>query len=207
MSQIFTETIARAIGDYRFMLRRHLDQVERRKKLAELNLKDTSIFNCSVKLYETAWKIVEDIESHVDTPSSYYAYSGIIEFGKFLREYLSKYEIENGQLVHSAQKASKMMIQAIQYLSLPPEQLNTQVTERLNQCSEVVAKYGSDEQKNMYEGTLEQQLIIQREFFSPIYDYFQKLLENDETDDGGGDNVVNLSSRTYNVLDSAEAVN
>ena len=180
MSQIFTETIARAIADYRFLLRRHLDQVERRKKLAELNLKDASIFNCSVKLYETAWKIVEDIENHVNTPSSYYAYSGIAEFGKFLKEYLSKYEIENGQLVHSAQKASKMMIQAIQYLSLPAEQLSTQVAERLNQCSEVVVKYGSDEQKNMYEGTLEQQLIVQREFFSPIYDYFQVLLEKDE---------------------------
>ena len=65
-------------------------------------------------------------------------------------------------------------------------------------------KYGSDEQKNMYEGTLEQQLIVQREFFSPIYDYFQVLLEKDEDDNN---NVVNLSPRTYNVLDSVEAVN
>lgn len=204
MSQIFIETVARAIGDYRFMLRRHLDQVARRKKLTELNLKDTSLFDNSIKLYEVAWKIVHDIENNVDVPSSYYSYSGIAEFGKFLREYLSKYEIENGQLVHSAQKASKMMIQAIQFLSLPKEQLTPKITERLNQCSEVVAKYGSDEQKNMYEGTLEQRLIVQREFFSPIYDYFQKLLERDEHESSG---VVNLNTRTYNVLDTVEAVN
>ena len=204
MSQIFIETVARAIGDYRFMLRRHLDQVERRKKLTELNLKDASLFNSAIKLYEVAWKIVEDIEGSIDMPSSYYAYSGIIEFGKFLREYLSKYEIEEGRLVHSAQKASKMMIQAIQFLSLPEEQLTPKVTERLNQCSEVVAKYGSDEQKNMYEGTLEQRLIVQRDFFAPIYDYFQQLLESDEGDSG---DIVNLSALKYNVLDTAEAVN
>lgn len=204
MSQIFIETVARAIGDYRFMLRRHLNQVDRRKKLAELNLKDPTLFDSAIKLYEIAWKIVEDIESNIDMPSSYYAYSGIAEFGKFLKEYLSKYEIEEGRLVHSAQKASKMMIQAIQILSLPVEQLTSKVTERLNQCSEIVAKYGSDEQKNMYEGTLEQHLIMKRDFFAPIYDYFQKLLENDE---GNSDSIVNLSSLKYNVLDTAEAVN
>lgn len=204
MSQIFIETVARAIGDYRFMLRRHLDQVERRKKLAELNLKDPTLFESALKLYEVAWKIVEDIENNIDTPSSYYAYSGVSEFGKFLKEYLSKYEIEEGRLVHSAQKASKIMIQAIQILSLPAEQLTPKITEKLNQCSEVVVKYGSDEQKNMYEGTLEQRLIVHRDFFAPIYDYFQKLLENDENDRGG---IVNLSSLKYNVLDTAEAVN
>ena len=85
MSQLFVETIARAISDYRYLLRRHLDQVERRKKLAELDLKDPAIFNSAKKLYEIAWGIVHDIEKNTQTPLGYYGYSGIAEFGKYLR--------------------------------------------------------------------------------------------------------------------------
>lgn len=180
MSQIFIETIARAISDYRFMLRRHLSQTERRKKLAELNLKDPTIFDSPVKLFEVATRIVDDIEASVELPQSYYAYSGIAEFGKYLKEYLAKYEIENGRLVHCAQKASKAMIQAIQLIGLPEQRLNADTAAKLNNCSNQVVKYGSQEQIDMYEGTLEQKLITHRAFFTPIYDHFQSLLQVEE---------------------------
>lgn len=182
MSQIFIETIARAISDYRFMLRRHLGQAERRKKLAELNLKDPTIFDSPVKLFEVATNIVSDIETSVELPQSYYAYSGIAEFGKYLKEYLSKYEVENGHLVHFAQKASKVMIKAIQLIALPEQRLTPDVAKKLNQCSDEVVKYGSEEQVDMYEATLEQKLITHREFYTPVYDYFQSLIQ----DEGAG---------------------
>lgn len=182
MSQIFIETIARAISDYRFMLRRHLSQAERRKKLAELNLKDPTIFDSPVKLYEVATNIVNDIEASVELPQSYYAYSGIAEFGKYLKEYLSKYEVENGHLVHFAQKASKVMIKAIQLVALPDQRLTADVAKKLNQCSEQVVKYGSEEQIDMYEATLEQRLITNREFYTPIYDYFETLIQPEENE-------------------------
>lgn len=180
MSQIFVETIAKAISDYRFMLRRHLNQVDRRKKLTELNLKDSAIFDSEIKLYQIAWQIVHDIENSVKLPTSYYAYSGMAEFAKFLKEYLNKYEIENGQLVHCAQKASKGMIQAIQYMSIAAEKLDNDIAKKLFECNELVVKYGSDEQKDMYEGSLEQKLISQRDFFTPVYDHFQSLLAGNE---------------------------
>ena len=195
MSQIFIETIARAIGDYRFMLRRHLSQADRRKKLAELNLKDPTIFDSAVKLHVVATSIVNDIETNIELPTSYYAYSGMAEFSKFLKDYLKKYEVENGRLVHSAQKASKMMIQAIQYISLPDERLTPDIAEKLNQCSTVVAQHGSEEQQDMYEGTLEQKLITQRAFYTPIYDYYQSLLM-DEGGSGDAENAVDMSVRS-----------
>ena len=182
MSQIFVETIAKAISDYRFMLRRHLSQTERRKKLAELNLKDPTIFDSPVKLYEVAMNIVNDIEANVELPQSYYAYSGIAEFGKYLKQYLSKYEVENGHLVHFAQKASKVMIKAIQLIALPEQRLTADIATKLNQCSEQVVKYGSEEQIDMYEATLEQKLITNREFYTPIYDYFQNLIQDEATE-------------------------
>ncbi len=178
MSQIFIETIARAISDYRFLLRRHLKQAERRQKLAELNLKDPTIFDSAEKLYNIAWNIVNDIEGSVEMPTGYYSYSGIVEFGKYLREYLESYFIENGRLVHSAQKASKVMIQAIQLMGLSEELFTADVADKLNRCNDIVVQYGSDEQKDMYETMLEQKLITHREFYTPIYDYFQQLLES-----------------------------
>lgn len=185
MSQIFVETIARAIGDYRFMLRRHLDQAERRKKLAELNLKDPSIFDSPLRLYEVANNIVRDIEANINLPTSYYAYSGMAEFAKFLKEYLNKYEIENGRLVHSAQKASKAMLDAIQLMALPEERLTTEVTSKLNYCCEIIVNYGSDEQIDLFEGSLEQKLITNRIFYTPIYDHFQLLQQGDSISSGG----------------------
>ncbi len=179
MSQIFIETIARAISDYRFMLRRHLSQSERRKKLAELNLKDPSIFDSPVKLFAVATQIVNDIETNVELPQSYYAYSGMAEFGKYLKEYLAKYEVEDGRLVHFAQKASKAMIQAIQLVALPEQRLTVEIEQKLNRCSDAVVKYGSQEQIDMYEGTLEQKLITHRDFFTPVYDYFERLIQNE----------------------------
>jgi len=183
MSQIFIETIARAISDYRFMLRRHLNQAERRKKLAELNLKDPTIFDSPIKLFEVATQIVKDIELSVELPQSYYAYSGMAEFAKYLKEYLSKYEIENGRLVHCAQKASKAMIEAIQLTALPEQRLTVKVADSLNHCSDIVVQYGSEEQVDMYEGTLEQKLITHRDFYTPIYDYFQSLINADSAGD------------------------
>ena len=177
MSQIFIETVARAIGDYRFLLRRHLKQSsERQDKLNKLNLKDPTLFDNAKRLYDTAWDIVRDIEANTDQPSGYYAYSGIAEFGKFLKEYLAEYEVNGDVLVHSAQKASKEIIQAIQLMSLPTDKLNATVGEKLYHCNKTVAKYGTDDQQDIYESALEKQLIVRREYFMPIYEHFQLML-------------------------------
>lgn len=180
MSQIFIETVARAIGDYRFLLRRHLKQPERRQKLAELNLRDPALFEDAVRLYQVAWGIVRDIENSVEQPTGYYAYSGVAEFGRFLREYLEEYEVENDHLVHNAQRASQAIIKAIQCLALPDAQLTASADTTLRHCNALIAKYGTEEQHDMYESALEKQLILRREFFTPIYDHFQSLFAEDE---------------------------
>lgn len=187
MSQIFIETVARAIGDYRFLLRRHLKQPERRQKLAELNLKDPSLFEDAVRLYQVAWGIVRDIENSVEQPTGYYAYSGVAEFGRFLREYLEEYEVEGDRLVHNAQRASQAIIKAIQCLALPDAQLTASAGATLRQCNTLIVKYGVEEQHDMYESALEKQLILRRAFFTPIYDHFQSLLVDDEGEPASGE--------------------
>jgi len=190
MSQIFTETIARAISDYRSLLRRHLKQPERRKKLAELNLKDSTLFESAERLYVVAWSIVKDIETSVDQPTGYYAYSGMAEFGKFLREYLSEYELEDGRLLHLAQKASKEIIKAIQYMSTSDERFTSDVVVGLNRCSRVVLSCGSQEQRDLYESALERQFLLRRALFTPVYNYFQSLLEDEAAVGTGGNSSV-----------------
>ncbi len=197
MSTIFIETMSKAISDYRYLLRRYLSQVERVTKLTQLNLRNPELYTNSITLYKTAWAIVEDIQLNLKNHSSgYYTYSGISHFANYLRDYLQHYEIEHGKVVHRAQKASRAIIDAIQLLSLPKEKLNELVAKKFALYSDLIASYGSDEQHELYRGSLDRQYEHNPEFFGQILHYFDQqirqakekkqadfnaTLENDET--------------------------
>src|SRR5688572_20276177 len=107
MSSIFVETISKAISDYRQLLRRHLPQSDRMVKLMALNLKEPD-YDDHIALYLTARQIVQDIEINLDSgPKNYYTYSGIDNFCRYLKKFLSNYIIEENQIIHRAQKASR----------------------------------------------------------------------------------------------------
>ena len=63
---IFAETIAAAIKEYRFYLRKTMKQADRMAKLAELKLKDVNIYSGDVVLYQTAQAIVADIQHNMN---------------------------------------------------------------------------------------------------------------------------------------------
>jgi len=85
MSSIFVETISKAISDYRQLLRRYLPHADRMMKLIELGLKQPNYKN-DIMLYRTAQRIIQDIDANLDHAStSYYAYSGINSFGRYLK--------------------------------------------------------------------------------------------------------------------------
>ncbi len=83
---IFSETMIKAISDYRLLLRKHLHQVERMMKLQKLNLRSSDIYESDLMLYETGKVIVADIEMNMAMSSSgYYSYSGIQQFCIYLK--------------------------------------------------------------------------------------------------------------------------
>ncbi len=155
---IFSETMTKAIGDYRFLLRRYLDQVERMTKLQKLNLRDAEIYDSELALFETGKAIIADIkENMINTPgvrNRYYSYSGIGQFCEYLEEYLNNYEIEGDQVVHRGQKASRALLKSIQLAAMPREILNEKIANELVECNKTIVECGSKEQWDLQLETL-----------------------------------------------------
>lgn len=173
---IFSETITKAISDYRGLLRKQLNQVERMMKLQQLNLKNPEIYKSDVGLYQIASNIVMDIETTMaNKPKGYYSYSGIDQFCQYLKEYLQDYEVDGQQVVHRARRASKAMLEAIQLMSLSKDRLDAAISERLFACNQVVADFGSLEQWKVYEQALSQQQVTNPEFYTKMRMHFESV--------------------------------
>lgn len=182
MSSLFAETVTKAISVYRQLLRRYLPQVQRVRKLAQLKLKDPSTYETEVSLYHAAKLIVKDIEDNMEIPEQgYYSYSGIATFCDYLKEYLSKYEIEGNQVAHRAQRASRALIQAIQLVGLPTQRLDDSIAKKLKHCNEIIANFGSDEQHRLHISTLERQRCINEDFYGVIIENFKQQMQQQKS--------------------------
>jgi hypothetical protein len=180
---IFSETMITAISHYRMLLRRHLTQVERMNKLHALKLKDSDSYASDVALYQIGIAIVKDMQENMQTATQgYYTYSGISEFCNYLKEYLEDYYIENEQVIHRAQKASRALMTAIQLSGLPREQLTDRIAKQFLDCNTTVAGFGSTEQCELQLHTLMRQQANNPGFYTRIIAHLESLLLNGRTE-------------------------
>ena len=174
---IFSETMSKVIADYRLLLRRHLDQVERMIKLQQLKLRDSDTYESDLLLYRAGVAIIADIEENMSIAAKgNYSYSGIGQFCEYLKEYLGNYYIENGQVVHRGQKASRALLVAIQLCALPRERLNESVTKRLFDCNKVIVEFGSSEQCDLQLQTLSRQQANNPGFYTRVIAHLESLM-------------------------------
>ena len=164
MSSIFSETMQKAIAKYRQLLRKFLPQAERVAKLQELGLKNSEMYTSELWLYDTGRKIVADVQNNLRPDNQgYYAYSGVEKFAGFLKEFLDNYEVEEDQVIHRAQIASRAMVKAIQLITLPRENLTENIEKELNALNHIIANYGSKDQKELHKTALQNILLRQQE--------------------------------------------
>lgn|SRR3990167_4944134 len=176
---LFSETMTKVIGDYRFLLRRHLPQAERMIKLQELKLKREDIYSSDIALFEAGTAIADDLEKNMlEKTSGYYAYSGIAEFCKYLKEFLSHYYVEKDQVVHRAQKASRALLQSIQLTALPRERLDETIAKTLANCNTTVAGFGSIEQCELQLQTLSRNQTQNPDFYADLIAQMESLMTN-----------------------------
>jgi len=175
---IFSETMMKAIGDYRFLLRRYLSQADRMATLHQLKLKDSDTYESDVALFEAGKAIIANIEANIAMPNqSYYSYSGIQQFCVYLKEYLENYLVDNkNQVVHRAQKASRALIEAIQLSALPQERLNDRIAKQLFECNMAVIDFGSEEQWELQRQTLVRQKENNPGFYAHIIAHLESLM-------------------------------
>ena len=174
---IFSETMVQAIGEYRGLLRRHLSQVERMMKLQQLGLRDSDLYENEVALYNTGLAIVEDMKANMAMNNpGYYSYSGVQQFCEHLQDYLSNYAVENDQIVHRAQKASRAVLDAVQWMSLPRDSLDDAVLKKFLECNKTVALNGSKEQCDLLLQTLSRQQMSNPGFYTRIIAHLESLI-------------------------------
>ena len=177
LDSMFVETLSRAISDYRQILKKYLTPAQRAVKIAELRLKDPTIFNDEPTLFLVVQDILRDIEKNIRVPNEgYYSYYGIIRFAKFLREYVDNYSIEGSHVIHKAQKASNLLIKIIQLLSLPGEQLTESIAEQILASHPLIIELSSKEQLTIYTNTLERLSDKNKTFYRKIVHDFRTRL-------------------------------
>ncbi len=182
MSSIFIDTMQKAIKKYRQLLRKFLPQAERISKLNKLQLKSAQLYTNDLWLYETGRRIVADIKDNLSPENQgYYSYSGVERFADYLKEFLDDYHIEDEQVVHRAQIASRAMVKAIQLITLPRENLTENIETELAKLNRVVAEYGSEEQKDLHKSALQNVLRRQQEenisFYKSVLTHFKEQVE------------------------------
>lgn len=186
MSSIFAETMQKAIQKYRQLLRKFLPQAERVGKLNALGLKNGQMYENELWLYETGYRIINDIKSNL-TPDTqgYYAYSGVEKFADFLKQFLDSYEVQGDHVIHRAQIASRAMVKAIQLITLPREHLTDDVEKELVTLNHTIASYGSKEQKELHRSALQNALRRQQEenigFYKSVLFNFKEQAQFQET--------------------------
>lgn len=178
MSSVFAEKITQYISDYRLLLRKSLNQVERMNRLKALDLKSVTIYSDDLSLYNTAWKILKDIESNGNIPDQgYYSYSGLEKFYTELKTFVEDYTVSDDRIIHRIQHTSNLLLEVIQMVSSPGFQHTDQLQDKLLECNKSVVCYGSDDQKQLYLGCLERLSSINRAIFTPVLDHFSEQLE------------------------------
>ena len=155
VDSLFVETMSRAISDYRQILKNYLTPKERAAKIAQLRLRDITIYDDEPALYQVVQDILADIEANIQLPNEgYYSYYGIVRFSKFLREYIDNYLVEGDQVIHKAKKASNLLIEVIQLLSVSGQQLTPSVARHVIESHPLIVQFATNEQLAIYENAL-----------------------------------------------------
>jgi hypothetical protein len=162
----FKEVITKLLWDYKNVLRKYLEPVERNSKLQALGLHGRDLVESDeITLYHKAFSVIQDIESwiekNLDTASWY---SGIEEFLNHAKRIVSNYQIEGHKVVHTTQTASRAMIHAIQLITLSKELKESDI-HRLTHHVETISQYGSFEQQSLLLNALQQNFDKNPELF------------------------------------------
>ncbi len=177
LDSLFVETMSRAISDYRQILKKYLTPAQRAAKMAQLRLKDPTIYEDEPALYQVVRDILADIEKNIRVPNEgYYSYYGIVRFSKFLREYIDSYTVDGEFVIHKAQKASNILLKAIQLMAVPADQLTDHLADQVIGLHPLIIEFGSKEQLVIYNNTLERLSEKNKVFFRKIVHDFRSRL-------------------------------
>lgn len=174
----FVETIAKAIHDYKKILKRKLPQQQYSAKLQDLSIKRLQLRNLSEPyLLLVARDILQELEDDYNNAVYPKLYSGIIEFKNYLKELVESHRIENNKVVNVSQKASALIIQAAHTLSNLQSNINDSDLKNLEEHADGLIQYGSPAQVGMIINAVKKQEIDKTPIGTRILQKLQSHLE------------------------------
>ena len=145
-------------------------------KLKEFGLRDPLLYSNELALYKTGHRIVEHLLELAQKNDGYYTYSGLATFAKHMQQFLNQYEIIGRTVMHRAQKASKILLDAIQALMIARTQgFTPDLQTKLETYNDDIAELGTAEQHQLHEQTLQNATHYAEPDAAPT---FQILLEH-----------------------------
>lgn len=145
----FSISITKVLEEYKIILRKLLPLKEANAKIYRLKLvnKQLSQVNNDVILYKIANNVVNDVQKLAKEFANNSSYSfKLFDYSEQLKNMLGDFCVENDKVIHPKQEVSRRILEAIQLLGLPQTKLNSTLLERVKNCTEVVSKYGTEDQ-------------------------------------------------------------
>lgn len=140
----FSKQATRLIKEYKSLVKKQSS--DSAKKLQALGL-NKRISSKEVELHRIMVQIVS-FEQNESPQNNNLRYSGLTRFVSDLKTFTQEYEILNGKVIHVGRTVSRALIEAVQYVALAEHRLVKPISDKLEQCVWVVAKFGSEIQKN-----------------------------------------------------------
>lgn len=137
----FADVVLKAISDFKLLLRKLYPAREASSKIKSLRLKRTHVREASdIELYDTAMRIVKNLEEYVATHGKSTSYFGADDFLNYIKNILATYTVEGDKVIRPEREASRAVLTAIQLITLN-EPTKGQIEEFL-QCAKFISKYG-----------------------------------------------------------------
>ena len=171
----FSQIAIKLLTDYKNLLKKQLNPTESAKKLVQSGL-DKRFPRRDPELYRLLVKVIKKANQDENNIPSRLRYSGIDHFIQHMKSVLDNYRLEDGQVIHGAQTASRAMIEAIQLIPLPESRLTESIAAKLDKCAKMIAIYGVDEQKKIFMNSIKTHLPRQTDFFLPLLNKFREHL-------------------------------
>lgn len=172
----FKQKITKFLGEYRSILKKHLDLPTWKQKVISLGIKRTTLQQDNeITLFTKAHQVLKDFASWLESNGNRPAwYSGIEEFYEYLKNFLSEHRIENNKIININQQASRAMVEAIQLMNMPKSHQNFTSLNRIDFCGKAIAQFGTPSQQQLFAKALKDFQNQSTNFLIPLYENFEK---------------------------------
>lgn len=176
----FAKIAIKLLNEYKAVLKKHLSRHEWTTSINHLGLRRKALrYDSEAILFVKAQNAKRDLAkrlSQYSNPPSWY--SGLDEFYQYFKNALEEFQLNDGKVINAAAEGSRALIEAFQLMKMPNAKRDTNIALKIEQCSQIIAKYGTREQQFMFAKALRNYKHEDVNFFHPLIKTFEKHLND-----------------------------